>query len=100
VKKKVLNIMKEYLKIMGLHPTLKVGAYITNVALLIEGSRIHFLIGLPFDKSINPHSIKPSLIDWINIHHLIIYEILMIGQNMLIYIHFKLQILKTNVLSF
>jgi hypothetical protein len=42
--------MKEYLKIMGLHPTLKVGAYVTNVALLIEGSRIHSLIGLPLDK--------------------------------------------------
>ncbi len=30
-KKKFLNIMKEYLKIIGLHPTLKVGAYITNL---------------------------------------------------------------------
>ncbi len=49
-KKRVFNIMKEYLKIMGLHPTLKVGAYVTNVALLIEGSRIHSLIGLPLDK--------------------------------------------------
>jgi hypothetical protein len=55
--------MKEYLKLMGIHPTLKVGAYMTNVALLIKGSRIHFLIGLCFDKSNNPHSIKPSLID-------------------------------------
>jgi hypothetical protein len=91
----MLNIIKEYLKLMRLHPTLKVGAYMTNVALLIKGSKIHFLIGLPFGKSINPHIIKPSLIDWINIHHLTIYEILMIGWNMLIDLHFKLEILKT-----
>jgi hypothetical protein len=68
--------------------------------MLINGSTIFSLIGFPIDKSINPHKIKPSHTNWTNINHLIIDEVSMVGCNMLVDIHLKLQTLKENILLF
>jgi len=68
--------------------------------MLINSSTNFSLIGFPIDKSINPHKIKPSYIHWTNIKHLIIDEVSMVGCNMLVDIHFKLQTLKENIHPF
>lgn len=58
--------------------------------MLINGSTIHSIIGLLVNNLINPHVYD----------HLIMYEVSMVGCNIVVDIHLKLEMLKANVVSF
>ncbi len=75
---------------MDLHFILNIDAYITSATMLINGSTIHSIIGLLVHNLINPHVYD----------HLIMYEVSMVGCNIVVDIHLKLEMLKANVVSF
>jgi len=79
---------------------LRVAAYIANVALLINGTTIHLLLGLSINKHIAITKLNSIINIWPNIQFIIIDKIFMVGCTLLATIHLKLQKLKSNILSF
>ncbi len=79
---------------------LKVATYIANATLLINGTMIHFLLGLLIDK--HTTTSKPNSIINIgpNIQFMIIDELSMVGCTLLATTHLKLQKKKSNILPF
>jgi hypothetical protein len=71
-----------------------------NVALLVGGTIIHFLLSLFIDKHVIVS--KPNLVTniWPTIEFIIVDEISMVGCNMFATTHLKLQKFKSNILPF
>jgi hypothetical protein len=79
---------------------LRVATYTTNVALLINGTTIHSLLGLLINKHTTISKHNSILNIWPNIQFIIINKISMVGCSLLATIHLKLQKLKSNILPF
>jgi len=85
---------------MGKQQKLKVVTYTTNATLLINGTTIHYLLGLLINKHTSIRKINSIISIWLNIQFIIINEISMVGCTLLATIHLKLQKLKSSILPF
>lgn len=99
-KTKIIKAIQKYFIKTNNEQKLHIAAYIANATLLVGGTIIHSIIGF----SINKHAIisKPNLVTniWPTIEFVIVDEISMVGYNMLITMHLKLQKIKSNILPF
>jgi hypothetical protein len=84
----------------GKQQKFRVVTYIANVALLINGTTIHSLLGLSIDKHTTISKPNSIINIWPNIQFIIIDEISMVGCTLLATIHLKLQKLESNILPF
>jgi len=77
-----------------------IGAYIANATLLVGGTIICSILGLSIDKHAIVNKLNWIVNIWPTIEFIIIDEISMVGCNMIVTIHLKLQKLKPNILPF
>jgi hypothetical protein len=79
---------------------LKVATYIANATLLINGTMIHFLLGLLIDKHTTTNKPNSIINTGPNIQFIIIDKLSMVGCTLLATTHLKLQKKKSNILPF
>jgi hypothetical protein len=90
-KTKIIRAIQDYFLKTGKQQKFKVAAYTTNATLLINGTIIHYLLGLSINKHKTISKSNPIINIWPNIQFIIINEISMVSCKLLATIHIKLQ---------